>query len=243
MVITPQTEIRLLKVPFTIDNKNQLTFASKTGQTSYFTSLSYVSEDNATYQRKDNAIRYPAHIDDIILYNYVMYKNEAYTDKWFYAYITNMTYVNDNLTSIEIETDVFQTWQFDISLKQSFVEREHTNDDTIGANTIDENLNVGEVLTEYTDEYDGITNNNYFWFVIACNYQPATDTEEEKMFSGVNIYGSYPQGSTWFAWSINYVNYASEINEISEWIMNVTKARSCRRHTSNICFTKWLFYK
>ena len=35
-----------------------------------------------------------------------------------------MNYVNDGLTEISIMTDVFQTWQFDITWKASFVERE-----------------------------------------------------------------------------------------------------------------------
>ena len=40
MALTPNTEIRLLSVPFEIDNKNQLTFSNLTAQTNYFTSLS-----------------------------------------------------------------------------------------------------------------------------------------------------------------------------------------------------------
>lgn len=146
MAITPETNIRLLKTPFEIDNRNQLTFANVTAQTTYFLSLSHIEEENCTYQRKDNVIRFPAHIDDIIDYNYVMYQNSNYTEKWFYAYITNMEYINDNLTFISIETDVFQTWQFDIIYKKMFVEREHVSDDTVGKNLIDENLQLGEFI-------------------------------------------------------------------------------------------------
>ena len=53
-----------------------------------------------------------------------MYKNENYSNKWFYAFITGMRYINDNVTEISIATDVFQTWQFDLIYKQSFIERE-----------------------------------------------------------------------------------------------------------------------
>lgn len=127
MVIAPTTEIRLLKCPLTLDNKNQLTFTNKNAQYNYFNSLEYIELINATYQRKNNVIRYPAHIDSIIQYNYCMYKNNSYLDKWFYAFITNMRYVNDNVTEITIETDVFQTWQFDINYKASFIEREMCN--------------------------------------------------------------------------------------------------------------------
>lgn len=124
MAIQPQTDLRLLKVPFTIDNKNQLTFANKNAQTTYFLGLSHLEINNISYQRKDSIIRYPAHIDSILQYNYCMYQNENYTNKWFYAYITGMRYINDGMTEILIQTDVYQTWQFDLVFKESFVERE-----------------------------------------------------------------------------------------------------------------------
>lgn len=64
------------------------------------------------------------HIDNIQEFNYCMYKNDNYTNKWFYAYIVDMKYVNDNTTNVYLKTDVFQTWQFDLIWKQSFIERE-----------------------------------------------------------------------------------------------------------------------
>lgn len=124
MAITPNTCLRLLKVPLAIDNKNQLTFANEQAQRQYFLSLPYVEIDEISYQRKNSVISFPGHIDDLLEYNYVMYLNENYTNKWFYAFITNMEYVTEFNTKIYITTDVFQTWQFDYSFKQSFIERE-----------------------------------------------------------------------------------------------------------------------
>lgn len=146
MVITPQTDVYLLKVPLEIDEVNQLTFANKTTQFNYFNSLPKLPADNFTYQRKDEVIRFPAHFDDLINYNYVMYRNEAYSNKWFYAFITGMSYLNDNVTAISIKTDVFQTWQFDLTYHSMFIEREHVNDDTIGSHTIDEGLELGDYV-------------------------------------------------------------------------------------------------
>lgn len=142
--IAPQTDVYLLKVPLEIDNINQLTFANATAQHNYFSSLPKLEADNFTYQRKDGTIRFSAIIDDIMSYNYVMYRNDAYSNKWFYAYITNMTYVNDSVTAIQIKTDVWQTWQFDLNYKPTFIQREHTNNDTIGYNTVPENVEIGE---------------------------------------------------------------------------------------------------
>lgn len=132
MAISPQTDIRLIKCPLTLSNKNQITFSNLQAQEQYFLSLPYTEDINASYQRKDNVIRFNRHIDNIITYDYCMYKNENYSNKWFYAFITGMRYINDNLTEISIATDVFQTWQFDLIYKQSFIEREivPTADDT-----------------------------------------------------------------------------------------------------------------
>lgn len=147
MAITPQTDVYLIKSPLEEDNQNQLTFSSKTAQANYFSNLPHILLQGFTYQRKDNIIRVPRHIDDIRTYNYVMYKNNAYDDKFFYAFITKMEYINDNMTAVTIKTDVMQTWLFDIDFKSSFVEREHVNNDTIGLHTIDEPVGTGEYIS------------------------------------------------------------------------------------------------
>ena len=145
-VITPQSDVYLIKVPLEIDNNNQLTFANATAQHTYFSSLPKLGYDDFTYIRKDGVLRIPAVMDDILSYNYVMYRNDAYSTKWFYAYITGMEYVNDSVTDVSIATDTFQTWQFDLTYKRTLVEREHVNDDTIGKHTVSEGLNLGEFM-------------------------------------------------------------------------------------------------
>ena len=145
-VITPNTDLYLLKVPLEINDVNQLNFASASAQYNYFNSLPKIEVEDFTYQRKDGTIRFPAQYDEIISYNYVMYRNDAYSNKWFYAFITDMQYVNDNMTMITIKSDVWQTWQFQLQYKPCMVEREHTNDDTIGKNTLPEQLELGEIV-------------------------------------------------------------------------------------------------
>lgn len=146
-VITPSTDLYLLKVPLEINDINQLDFANTTAQFNYFNSLPKMVVDDFTYQRKDSTIRFPAQYDEVITYNYVMYRNDAYSNKWFYAYITNMEYVNDNMTLITIKSDVWQCWQFDLTYKPCLIDREHTNNDAVGANTLPESLELGELVT------------------------------------------------------------------------------------------------
>lgn len=146
----PITKVYLLDVPLENDYKNTLYFANASAQQTYFQSRiigSYLY-DNFTYQRKDQIIRIPEQYDKIYKCNYVMYQNANYSNKWFYAFVTELEYINDGRTDLHIETDVMQTWMFDYTVKSSFIEREHTSDDTVGANTIPEGLETGEYINQ-----------------------------------------------------------------------------------------------
>lgn len=165
-VITPNSDVILLKVPLEMSDSNQLTFANATAQYNYFYGCDKLAFDHFTYQRKDNTIRVPALVDTLYSYNYVMYRNTSHSNKWFYAYITNLEYISDSVTAIEIKTDVWQTWQFDLTYKKTFVEREHVNDDTIGLHTVDEGLETGEYVinssttlkpNKTVKDYDNVT--------------------------------------------------------------------------------------
>lgn len=138
--------VRLCAVPLENDYKHTLHFDSKTAQENYFTNKVKKIITECAYQRKDNVIRYSDCMDDIINCNYVMYKNNAHSSKWYYAFITNMEYQNDNMTLISIETDVMQTWLFDYEFKPSFIEREHVFVDDVGNHTIPEGLDTGEYV-------------------------------------------------------------------------------------------------
>lgn len=142
------TKVYLLDVPLENDYKNTLYFANAQAQQTYFQSriITSYSYNDFSYQRKDQIIRIPEQYDNIYKCNYVMYQNANYSNKWFYAFVTELEYINDGRTDLHIETDVMQTWMFDYTVKASFVEREHVNNDTIGLHTVPENLELGEPI-------------------------------------------------------------------------------------------------
>lgn len=159
MLVVPTSRIILLKNPIEIDYDHELTFSSKQAQFNYFYNLPKIECDNATYQRKDNVIRFPTNeqtnidYDDLIQYNYCMYQNDKWSNKWFYAFVKNVTFDNVGMSYVEIETDVWQSWCFDITFKNSFIEREHVNDDTFGSHTLPEGLDTGEFIINDCDEF------------------------------------------------------------------------------------------
>lgn len=154
-VIEPNTDIYLLKCPLEMDSQHQLNFANASQQNTYFYGLTKLYMDNATYQRKDGRLYFDASFDTCLTYNYCMYKNVNYQEKWFYAFITDLRFESNNSCSCQLVTDVYQTWMFDFTLKKSFIERTHVakTADTLGAYTYPEGLETGEYIV-YSDGKD-----------------------------------------------------------------------------------------
>jgi len=207
MAVTPNTVVHFLNVPLENNYKNQIYFTNRTNQTTYMLTKKVKTPDgdpltfsNLTYQRKDSVIRVPVHIDQMINANYVMYQNTSYTNRWFYAFITKMEYVNDGRTDVHIETDVWQTWFDKITLKASFVEREHVEDDTCGLHTIPEGLETGEyICNEHLtdnklDDVDGDLT-----YVIGTTSELKDGTAEETP-AGSGVYNGIYSGVKYYTY-------------------------------------------
>lgn len=66
--------------------------------------------------------------------DYLYFINTGYENKYYYCFITDIKYINDNVTQIEFVEDVFMTWCHQMSttngnLGYSFVVRESTSTD------------------------------------------------------------------------------------------------------------------
>lgn len=154
MYIQPTTNIRLLKdVPLDTTYDHTIYFASATAQYNYFIGLQKYNLTNYTYQRvKRGVARVGIKADNLYDCNYMMFQNTAYGNKWFYAFITAVEFVNNECSEIYFELDVMQTWFFDCEPDYCFVEREHSVTDNIGDHIEPESVNVGEyVAMEYKD--------------------------------------------------------------------------------------------
>ena len=172
MYIQPNTTVRLLTgVPLDNTYAHTLYFANKSSQTSYFESKTKAGclLSNLSYQRyTKGSLRIQKLADDIYDCNYMMFQNTAYGNKWFYAFINNIEYVSNTVCEITYEIDVIQTWFFDVTLLQSFVEREHSATDVAGDNIVPEPVPLGEDYmgiprpTYLFDDYDVIIVSPYY---------------------------------------------------------------------------------
>lgn len=151
MPISPNSTAHLLGVPLGENQKHQIRFTDIAAQYAYFYGKKKKTIQSGCKYIKgtDSVFTVPFCKDDIITCNYIMYKNTAYGTKWFYAFITDIEYVNDSASNITIKIDVYQTWLFDVDLKQSFVERWHIpvdSDNLLSIGNINENLDTGDTF-------------------------------------------------------------------------------------------------
>ena len=165
MYIQPTTNIRLLK-GVNLDNSYEHTiyFSSESAQTNYFISKTKHNLTNQTFQRTGKGVaRLQLPVGSVYDCNYMMFQNTSFSSKWFYAFVTSVEYINNEVTEITFEIDVMQTWLFNYELGQCYIERQHTTTDAIGGNIVPEPVALGEyVFNSYAElTYANPPNSSY----------------------------------------------------------------------------------
>lgn len=191
MYIAPSSSVKLLhNVPLDPGYRNSLYFKTAAAQESYFSGRTKYSVDNYSYQRTDKTLNIELPVGSNP-YNctYMMFRNAAFENKWFYAFILNVEYVNNVTFKITFELDVLQTWFFDAALHESFVEREHSVSDAIGDNLVPEYLESGDaIIASQTDSGHMELDTYYVVFAATFNilFENAGGEIETGIFSGLH---------------------------------------------------------
>lgn len=155
-MIAPSTQI-ILCSGVNIDRSYAHTLRSDNAQDQFNKIVKYKKRifDKNTYQRSNEGkLRIQVLADDIYDCNYLIFQNSAFGNKYFYAFIDSIDYINNNCTEITYSIDVMQTWLFDFTMQQSFVEREHSASDNFGENVIPESLGSGDLTVEQIKNFN-----------------------------------------------------------------------------------------
>lgn len=205
-LITPDSDIYLLKCPLEMDSQHQIDFGNVSAQQTYFQSLPKVLMDNATYMRKDGRLYFEGSFDTYLPYNYCMYRNNGYSNKWFYAYVSDIRFESNNSCSCQLKTDVYQTWMFDMTVHKCFVERTHVarSDDVIGRYTMPEGLETGD-YTAYLHYVDNITGQADS-VILATTVDPFNSTSTTNIIHYCDVYNGLISGCGYYKWSKNEIN-------------------------------------
>lgn len=188
MYIAPTTNIRLLhQVPLDNTYDHTIFFYTAAAQQAYFAGLTKYNLANYTYQRVQKAVsRVGINAENLYDCNYMMFQNTGFGNKWFYAFITSVEYVNNECSEIRFELDEIQTWHFDYSPDICFVERQHSGTDNIGDNILPEPVALGEYV--FNGSHPIIDFSDLSVIVGIVNVNTETGTVQGNKYDG--IYGA-----------------------------------------------------
>lgn len=211
MFISPNTTIRLLHdVPLEPSYDHTIYFDSESKQANYFISKQKRAFTKNTYQRHTrNTMKVGVLADDIFDCNYMMFQNTAYGNKWFYAFITSIEYVNNVTSIVTYQIDVLQSWLFDFTLGQCFVERQHSESDRYFENLVPENLDLGDYTVEKKTVVDLNTMSIGLYYSQRADGTTADAKTRGKIFCGLGLESG-----------IRALDSASVTTEIKNWIDN-----------------------
>lgn len=199
MYIAPNSTIRILTgVNINNSYNDTLYFDTLLEQTTAFIAKTKYTLNNYTFIRGQRlSIKVELPIGNLYDCSYLMFQNTSFSNKWFYAFIIDVEYVNNSVTQIFFEIDEIQTWLFDMNLGECIVERNHIRLDAIGASLTPENVPTGEqIYSEYdtlvkADTSIGLPSlNNYCVAIQVCDAQDATTvgTVYDGVYSGAKLW-------------------------------------------------------
>lgn len=140
--ITPSGIIQLFK-NINLDNRYMHTyyFTDEADQSAFFDTKATqgLTFNRQSYSRASlNHVKVQLAPDTALGVCYMRFKNRS---KWFYAFVTNTEYINENTTLIEFEIDVMQTWFIQNgTIEHCYVERNHVSSDDFGIYTAEESI-------------------------------------------------------------------------------------------------------
>lgn len=121
--------------------------------------------------------------------DYVLFQNTDFdSNRWFFAFITKVEYINLQTTKIYFKIDVMQTYFRDAIFTQCFIERAHSLTDEPGDNLLADNLELGEYVvndSKFTNLF------NEYSIVVACTVNesgaPSSGGYYAGIYSGLNL--------------------------------------------------------
>ena len=160
-----------------------------------------IESSNFSFIRANKSIQVPFDYGTCLQANYIAFQNPDYSDKWFFAWIDEVIFKGESNTEIKYTIDSWSTWFDKWTKKPCFIQREHTNDDTIGANTLQENLDVGDVVCELTEE--DLSLSEYYWIAVETAWIPkdnstgneVLDSNKGSQFDGISVYNKQVFGN------------------------------------------------
>ena len=124
---TPNTKFKLCNVTWDMGYRDIVRFENEAKQREYFNALPGVDFDNCTMSKFGLPVRLRLPFAQACQYNYLIAYNDYDFDtpKYWYYFIQECTYINAYTTQLQIQLDVWQSFQFAVQFGRCYVERGH----------------------------------------------------------------------------------------------------------------------
>lgn len=213
MALSAYTYIDICDVPLNNSYAHTLYFENATEQNAYFSARTVKQFSGYAYVRRTWSIKVEAHMSEARQWRYLRFIN-SHDSKMYYFFITRVEYVNDSTVELFTEMDLLQTYMFDWNLKECFIERQHTETDSIGEHTVDEGLETGELINAHEYNVEGlqemaivIMSAVHLAEGLTTTPDIATPERFDNIFSGLGIYAV--DLDDWVAFANLLENYSS----------------------------------
>lgn len=162
--------------------ENSLYFENEAAKDSYFSGLTKLGTvSNCTYSRENRGfVRVELPMGRLIGATYMRFKNTSFENKWFYAFVKQVNWINNLTTEIQFNIDPLMTWMGTFTLNQCYIERQHTLNDGIGNNIAEEGLSIGEYVIEDKELITLGTSR-----IVMVYIENSADVADGKMIGGV----------------------------------------------------------
>lgn len=216
--IAPNSTIRLYaNVPLDGSYVNTIWFASLADQEAYFhgTADIIATLTNQYYQRATrNSLKIQMPIGSCYQCNYLAFRNDSFENKWFYAFVTDVEYVNNEVTEVFYELDVWQTYRFDVFFNACYVEREHCSkeQDVVGNFILPEPVSVSDYLYGSYSDIADIRDTVIVVAIADVDYDDPSASQYSGSVNGRMVNGVY-NGCTLYGFPANSIG-ATGVNSL-----------------------------
>ena len=175
------------------DYNDTLYFPSVSAKDAYFSNIDRLAHVDRCYYARENRgfVRVELPMFTMIHAQYMRFKNTSYENKWWYAFVDDVIYVNDNTTEVQFTLDPMMTWMGEFHLSKCYIERQHSVTDEVGDNIIPEPINIGTYVTSDVRRSGLFTNWVYMVFyspnIIASAITEADVNDQLGIYSGMSV--------------------------------------------------------
>lgn len=130
-VWTAGTQVNLCNVPWNSDYRDVVRFANQGALDTYLLNQNGgITSIGRTYAKATQPVKLSLPFDAVYRYNYLRVYNPAQpvpgdTARAFYYFITDVQYIAPMTTQVTVQLDVFQTFGYDVTFGNCYIERGH----------------------------------------------------------------------------------------------------------------------